>query len=95
MLRRLQELQARWSLVCDGFGIGTPRGQLKKVAEAALTKSVHVHLMAYDADERVRAKDISILDPGDSDDDVSGWGGLTGFGSRFGEAVRTAVNEAG
>lgn len=35
----------------------------------------------------------ALLDPGDESDDVSGWGGLTGFSSRFADAVRHAVNE--
>jgi AAA domain, putative AbiEii toxin, Type IV TA system len=95
MLRRLQETRARWQLVCDGFGIDkNGRLELKKVAQAALTKTVRTHLLAFGADGQVRSKDISTLDPGDEDDDVSGWGGLAGFGSRFGEAVRTAANEA-
>ena len=37
--------------------------------------------------------DISKLDPGSEDDRMSGWGGLTAFSSRFGDAVRAAVNE--
>ena len=31
-------------------------------------------------------------DPGDEDEEVSSWGGLTGFGSRFAEVVRQATN---
>ena len=93
MLRRLREAKARWQLVCDAFGVEN-RAQLKKVAQAALTKDISVHLLAFSmADDKVRSKDISTLDPGEADDDVSGWGGLTGFSSRFGDAVRTAANE--
>lgn len=95
MLRRLQELNAPWSRVCDGFGIeGAARQQLNSVASASLSKSVRVHLLAYGTDGKVYSKNISELDPGDSDDDIAGWGGLTGYGSRFGDAVRAAVNEA-
>lgn len=92
MLRRLREMDARWQLVCEAFGLGFSQ-ELRKVAEAALKKELRVHLLAFDADGKVRAKDVSTLDPGDEDDDVSGWGGLTGFASRFGEAVRKARNE--
>jgi hypothetical protein len=94
MIRRLSELDAHWSLVCDGFGIEDPasRRELKRVAMAALTKTVRAHLLSYQDDGRVHSKDISSLDPGSADDDVAGWGGLTGFSSRFGDAVRTAVN---
>lgn len=94
MLRRLQETGARWQLVCDAFGVTERRNALKKVADAALKKQLRTHLLSFDKDGLVRSKDISTLDPGDADDDVSGWGGLAGFSSRFGDAVRQAVNEA-
>lgn len=96
MLRRLREVDARWQRVCEAFGVDNNQ-QLKKVAEAALdTRNVlKTHLLSFAEDGRVRAKDISSLDPSDEDDDVSGWGGLAGFSSRFGETVRDAVNEAG
>jgi hypothetical protein len=95
MIRRLKETNARWQLVCEGFGIDEGQLELKKVAEATLTKSVRTHLLAFGEDGRVRSKDISTLDPGADDDDVAGWGGLAGFGSRMGDAVRRAANEAG
>ena len=92
MLRRLQEEKAGWQSVCDGFGV--PRGRdLQKVAETALTKDLATFLFTIDPKGRVTNKDISTLDPGDDDEDVSGWGGLTGFASSFGAAVRDAVNE--
>lgn len=94
MLRRLRETNARWQLVCDAFGVQpNHRADLKKVADAALEADVRAYLMAFGDDGKVRSKDISSLDPGAEDDDVSGWGGLTGFSSRFGDAVRQAANE--
>jgi hypothetical protein len=93
MLRRLQEHQARWQLVCQAFDVRESQS-LRKVAEAALKKSYHVHLLAFGADGKVRSQDISNLDPQAADEGESGWGGLTGFSSRFGDAVRTAVNES-
>jgi hypothetical protein len=93
MLRRLKESRARWQLVCEGFGVEN-RGSMKKVAEEALRKDLRAYLMAFGpSDHKVHAKDISSLDPGDEDDDVAGWGGLTGFSSQFGAAVRNAANE--
>lgn len=94
MLRRLRETRARWQLLCDGFGVpsGHRRG-LRAVAEKALEKDVRTYLLSFGGDGKVRSKDISSLDPGDEEDDVSGWGGLTGFSSRFGDTVRKAVNE--
>ena len=95
MIRRLQEMGSRWQFVCDGFGIGQEgRAGLKKVAQEALKKDVRTYLLAFKDERWVRWKDISTLDPGDENDDISGWGGLAGFGSRFGEAVRAAANEA-
>jgi len=92
MLKRLQEHHARWQLVCKAFDVpGTP--SMRKVAEAALKKSYHVHLLEFGKDGKVRAKDISALDPDSNDEGMAGWGGLTGFSSRFGDAVRDAVNE--
>jgi hypothetical protein len=91
-LRRLRESGARWQLVCEAFGLTGNQG-LKKVAEEALTKDIRTYLMSFDDDGHVQSKDLSTLDPSADDQDVSGWGGLTGFSSRFGEAVRTAVNE--
>lgn len=96
MIGKMRETGARWQLVCDAFGIESRAHKaFKKVAETALETEVRTHLLAFDADGRVVSKEISSLDPGDEDDDIAGWGGLTGFSSRFGEAVRQAVNEAG
>ncbi|MBL9104774.1 MAG: ATP-binding protein [Myxococcales bacterium] len=95
MLRRLRETGANWQLVCDAFDLPTKgRALLKPVADAALASAIRVHHLAFADDGKVRSKDISSLDPGSDDDDISGWGGLVGFSSRFGEVVRRAVNEA-
>ena len=93
MLRRLKEHGARWQLICQAFGVKSP-SQLRKMAESALDKEYRVHLFAFENDGKVRSTDISNLDPEDEDERVSGWGGLTEFSSRFGDAVRDAVNES-
>lgn len=41
----------------------------------------------------VHVKDISTLDPGDLDDAIADWGGLTSFSSRASEVVSQAVQE--
>jgi predicted ATP-binding protein involved in virulence len=94
MLQRLREERASWRRVCDGFDV-EPSQALRPVAESALDgeKLLKTHLLAFDKKGKVGSKDISRLDPGDDDADVSGWGGLAGFGSRFSETVRAAVNE--
>jgi hypothetical protein len=93
MLRGLRELRADPKWVCDGFGIEGSQA-IKRVAREALGKSMFVHLLKF-AGRKVRAFDISGLDPGSENEKEAGWGGLTGFSSRFGEAVRGAVNERG
>lgn len=92
MLKRLQEHKARWQLVCDGFGVEKV-ASLAKVAESALEKEYKVYFFAFE-DGKVSARDISGLDPSSDRDDEAGWGGLTEFSSRFGRAVRAAVNES-
>ena len=64
-----------------------------RVMEYALTRDYRVHFLGQNESGRVTARDISNLDPSASSVDESEWGGLTGFSSRFGEAVRKAVNE--
>ncbi|MEZ4296861.1 MAG: AAA family ATPase [Polyangiaceae bacterium] len=96
MIQRLRETHARWQLLCEAFNVDpSQHSALKKVAETALDKKkvLKTHLLAFNGRGLVHSKDISQLDPGAEDDDVSGWGGLAGFSSRFGETVRRAVIE--
>lgn len=96
MMQKLKEHHARWKLVCEAFGIDAgAHAQMEQVARAALQKDYRVHLLTFDRQTKdVTSKQISELDPGADDPDESDWGGLTGYSSRFGEAVRAAVNEA-
>lgn len=93
MMKQLKEHQARWQLLCDAFRVGRP-APLQKVAKAALTKDYRAHLLQFEEDGRVVSTDISTLDPSSDDERVSGWGGLTEYSSRFGSAVRDAVNQS-
>ncbi|MCC6747215.1 MAG: ATP-binding protein [Deltaproteobacteria bacterium] len=92
-LQRLKAHHARPELLCDAFDVKATAA-MRSVAKAALGKRYKVHLLAFDADDQVTAKDISGLSPEAEDEAESGWGGLTGFSSRFGDAVRRAVNES-
>jgi hypothetical protein len=94
MMQRLKQHDASWKLVCKAFEMPTSK-EFQKVAEAALEKSYLVHLFEFGDDGKVRARDISNLSPDAEDEGESGWGGLTGFSSRFGDVVRQAVNESG
>lgn len=93
MMRQLKEHHARWQLVCEAFGLTTSPAT-KSMAEEALKKDYRAHLLQFDARGKVTSLDISELDPDSEDDRIAGWGGLTEFSSRFGDAVRKAVNEA-
>jgi AAA ATPase domain len=93
MIRRLKQYQALPQRLCEAFGV-KPTKPLQDVAKKALASTYFVHLLEFTKNGKVRSKDISSLDPGSEDDSVSGWGGLTGFSDRFGEAVRRAANEA-
>lgn len=93
MLRRLREYRAKPQRLCEAFGVSaTP--SLTNVARNALSASTFVHLLEFQDNDKVRSKDISSLDPGSEDEDISGWGGLAGFSEQFSEAVRRAANEA-
>ncbi|MFZ2161339.1 MAG: AAA family ATPase [Sideroxyarcus sp.] len=93
MMRQLKEHQARWQLVCEAFDVDkTP--SMKSVAQTALQKDYRAHLLQFDSAGKVTSVDISELDPSAEDERIAGWGGLTEFSSRFGDAVRKAVNEA-
>ena len=41
----------------------------------------------------VYIQDISSLDPGDDEDRISGWGGLSGFSGRVADVVGEALRE--
>ncbi|HEX3759298.1 MAG TPA: AAA family ATPase [Kofleriaceae bacterium] len=93
-LQRLADHSASYQLVCDAFSVPTQyRTSLYAVVTAALTKTFATYALKYE-DGQTTAIDISSLDPGADDDAVSGWGGLAGFSSRFGESVRKAANSA-
>jgi len=94
MMRRLQEHGARAQRVCEAFGVtGSP--SMLNVADAALKKDYRAYLLHFDNQSKVNSLDISTLDPGAEDERIAGWGGLTEYSSRFGEAVREAVNDSG
>ncbi len=73
-------------ILCKALGGGgDPR--LVENAEAVLGKQLRVHALDYTKQGTVRTNDISSLDPGDVDEVVSGWGGLTGVSARLLDSV--------
>lgn len=91
MMQQLKAHSARWQLVCEAFDV--KQLQFHKVAESALVKDYRAHLLEFDVNGKVFSKEISQLDPSSEDESIAGWGGLTAYSSRFGDAVRQAVNE--
>lgn len=92
MMRQLREHKARWQLVCEAFDVATSPA-MKNVAQSALNKDYRAHLLQFENGGKVTSLEISTLDPSSGDERVAGWGGLTEYSSRFGDAVRKAVNE--
>jgi hypothetical protein len=93
MLERLGRSADGWRLLCKAFGLGTS-ASLRSVAEAVLQKDYRVHLLGFGKDRKVHSTDISSLDPDAPSAAEAEWGGLTGYSSRFGDAVREAVNRS-
>jgi energy-coupling factor transporter ATP-binding protein EcfA2 len=93
MMRQLKAHHARWQLVCDAFGVPTSNA-MQLLAKEAISKDYRAHLLQFDGAGKVTSVEISALDPSSEDERIAGWGGLTEYSSRFGDAVRKAVNEA-
>ncbi len=91
MMRQLQAHGAPWRLICNAFRV-VPSQQMQLVAQAALEKDYRAYLLDFDEEEKVISTDISELDPTSDNERIAGWGGLTEYSSRFGDAVRQAVN---
>jgi hypothetical protein len=92
-IRRLHEHSSRWQALGQAFGVKERRA-MRAVLEHALRADYRVYFCEADATTgRVTTRDISELDPDASDDGEATWGGLTGFSSQFGEAVRSTVNQ--
>ena len=90
MLKRLGEKKKddHWRLVAKAFGV-TNKSAIQEVAEKALQADYLVHALFF-RDGRAVSQDISSLDPWSKDAVESGWGGLTDFATRYGEAVLEA-----
>lgn len=93
-IRQLAAHQARWQLLAEAFDVGNKAG-VRKVMEDALKRDYRVFFLKLDAQShRVMSQDISDLDPESENENEASLGGLTGFSTSFGEAVRKAVQES-
>lgn len=91
-IRQMSSNNARWLLLSEAFGVSDPRS-VQAVMTHALQCDYRVFFMHHQ-DGWVNSHDISNLDPSSPDRAEAEWGGLSGFSSRFGEAVRKSVIEA-
>jgi hypothetical protein len=93
-IRVLRENNGPWQLLSAAFELNKS-APVRRVMEHALKSSYKVFFLKLNAASgKVTSDDISSLDPASDDEAEATWGGLTGFSSKFGEAVRTAVNGA-
>jgi hypothetical protein len=65
---------------------------VRKIFESALQKKLRTYFFERQ-EGGVVVRDISSLDPGDDDEAVSGWGGLSGFSGRIADIVGAALAE--
>lgn len=92
-IRQIRENSGRWQLLSEAFSV-TNSGAVHAVMNHALNAAYRVHYLEMNLrTKKVTSRDISNLDPGSENFGESHWGGLTGFSTRFGDAVRRSVNE--
>ena len=93
-IRRLTDHHARWRLLAEAFNVKRQLA-VRAVMEHSLECDYRVYFLDLQTEtHRVTSRDISSLDPGAAYEPEANWGGLTGFSSKFGDAVRAAVNDA-
>jgi hypothetical protein len=74
------------------FCLEHPSAQIQRVLASALVKNYSTYF--FDRRPRgVVTRDISSLDPSDQDEDIAGWGGLSGFSGRIAQIVGEAISE--
>jgi hypothetical protein len=92
-IRRLAMRRARWQLLAEAFDVDNA-GAVREVMQHALKANYRVYFFDLDRHSKsVITRDISTLDPDAEEEVEADWGGLTEFSTRFGAAVRRAVNE--
>jgi hypothetical protein len=93
-IRELRQVTPKRALkaLAKIFCLEHPSWQIQRILESAMTKEYKTYF--FDRRPRgVVTRDISSLDPGDADDDIAGWGGLSGFSGRIAQIVGEAISE--
>jgi hypothetical protein len=89
-LRVFRQNQGKAEDVLDLFDCEDKPPNMLKMAGAALRKTVRVHYFKQNGETR----DISDLDPGATNADEAGWGGLSEFSGLIGDVVSRVVSRA-
>jgi hypothetical protein len=92
-IQKLAQFHASTERLAQAFQVKNTQS-VQNVLRESLKKTYRVYFLGFDQNShRIVSQDISQLDPESDSAQEAEWGGLTGFSSRFGEAVRAAVNE--
>lgn len=95
-IRNLMGLPPRTavSTLREVFGIAPGANPISAILKSALQKTYRTYYFDRAA-HGVVVRDISSLDPGSEDDNINGWGGLSGFSGRIAEIVGDARTQGG
>lgn len=92
-IRELSQLEPERGVeaLCKIFGLERPPSPVRALLARALTKSYRTYFF-HRTDSGVVTQDISTLDPGDENENIAGWGGLSGFSGRIAQIVGEATS---
>lgn len=91
-IRQLRDVSEKRAVraLGDIFEVKSVTPQLREIFVAGLKKEYRTYYFDR-TDKGVVTRDISALDPGADDENVSGWGGLSGFSGRIADVVGKAT----
>jgi hypothetical protein len=78
--------------LCKIFDVDEPSDLTQSTIEEALKKSYRTYFFNR-TESGIVTQDISSLDPGSEDENVAGWGGLSGFSGRIAQIVGEAMSK--
>jgi energy-coupling factor transporter ATP-binding protein EcfA2 len=95
-LQELKELSPETALnaLAKIFKIKSLSTTIKKLLGSSQSKSYRAYYFSR-SEEGVTIKDISSLDPGSEDDEIAGWGGVSGTSGHIADCVGEALMQGG
>lgn len=79
-------------VLCKLFNLERPSEHVVAFLKGALNKSYRTYFFNR-TESGIVTQDISSLDPGSEDENIAGWGGLSGFSGRIAQIVGEAVSK--